>query len=200
MHFAENFLLHSRIIPDPKKNYRTLANTTKLKIDLTQGTLDVEGSERFVKEIYKEFKERLEGPGKRRKGKGPKNSSSAKPSTRKAPAGHKPKLVQELNLKPQGKTSLQDFFRSFKKLSRNEKFLVYVIYMKDHLGLTKITADHIYTCMREVHDKVPATLKQIISNAKTKTGWFEIRNGTITYSSAGKQYYESELKRKLKAA
>lgn len=160
----------------------------------------MEGSERFVKEIYKEFKERLEGPGKPRKRRGSKKNSPTTTNTGKTPTGYKPKLVQDLNLKPQGKTSLQDFFRSFKKLSRNEKFLVYVIYLKDHLGLTKITADHIYTCMREVHDKVPATLKQIISNAKTKTGWFEIRNGTITYSSAGKQYYESELKRKLKAA
>lgn len=174
-----------------------MANTTKLRIDLTQGTLDVEGTERFVKDIYKEFKERLDGTGTRRKSSGPGKKRGRK-KTRKSAGASKPQLVKDLNLSPQGKQSLKDFYKSFKKLSRNEKFLVYVVYLKDVLKLEQVTADHIFTCMKEVGDKTPATLKQIISNAKAKTGWFQSKSGNITYTDAGKKYYESELKKKLK--
>lgn len=36
--------------------------TTKLKIDLTQGTLEVEGNEAFVREIYQDFKGQFNTP------------------------------------------------------------------------------------------------------------------------------------------
>ncbi|MFB6258672.1 MAG: hypothetical protein ABEH38_08255, partial [Flavobacteriales bacterium] len=116
-----------------------MANTTKLKIDLSQGTLDVEGSERFVKEIYKEFKERLDGGGSARKG-SPRKTPGPKKGRKKAASTYKPQQVKDLNLKPQGKTSLRELYQSFKKLTRNEKFLVYAIYLKDYLKRGEITA------------------------------------------------------------
>ena len=36
--------------------------TKKLKIDQTSGTLEIEGTEEFVKNIYDDFKERLTSP------------------------------------------------------------------------------------------------------------------------------------------
>lgn len=170
------------------KKKKTLANTTKLKIDIHQGTLDVEGSEHFVREIYNEFKERFDKNGRKSKEGQPKKKKNSE----------RPKMVKDLDLKPQGKSSLLELYRSFKKLTRNEKFLLYVIYLQDHIGVTNITADHIYTCMKEVGDKVPATLKQILSNSKNKTGWFQIQNGKISYTQRGKTHYKEELRKKLK--
>ena len=68
--------------------------TTKLKIDLTQGILEVEGSETFVKTIYRDFKaqfiqgesseEALEPPRKRRRTRKP--SVKPKSTDGKAPS------------------------------------------------------------------------------------------------------------------
>ncbi len=43
-------------LDDKKATGRVVKMTTKLKIDLSQGILEVEGSETFVKAIYKDFK------------------------------------------------------------------------------------------------------------------------------------------------
>ena len=87
--------------------------TTRLKIDLVQGLLEVEGSETFVKAIYKDFKiqfigeeagETLERPTRRRRKttKAAKTTQSSVPKTEPEPkpkpaAAVKPEQVEELS-------------------------------------------------------------------------------------------------------
>lgn len=178
-----------------------MANTTKLRIDLTQGTLDVEGSEPFVREIYREFKDRLDGIGsKERKNGTERRNKKGTGGNSKANGKKEVRSVKGLNLEPTEGPSLREVYRSYKKLTRNEKFLVYLVYLKDNLGTEKVTADHIYTCMKAVGDKVPQTLRQILSNSKNKTGWFDIRNGTIELTQRGRGYHQKELENKKKEA
>lgn len=178
-----------------------MANTTKLRIDLTQGTLDVEGSEPFVREIYREFKDRLDGIGPKERKNGTERRNKRSPESKSRGNGKKEvRQVKDLNLEPTERPSLRKIYRSYKKLTRNEKFLVYLVYLKDNLGIERVTADHIYTCMKAVGDKVPQTLRQILSNSKNKTGWFDIRDGTIELTRRGRAYHQKELENKKKEA
>lgn len=176
-----------------------LSNTTKLRIDLSQGTLDVEGSEGFVREIYQEFKERMNGNGSRTRKKGVESASNKEaPKSSKSNGKKRLRSIGSLNLEPEGRPSLREVYHSYKKLTRNEKFLVYLVYLKDTLEVKKVTGDHIYTCMKAVGDKVPQTLKQILNNSKNKTGWFEIRDGTLELTQRGRTYHQKDLEAKKK--
>ena len=82
--------------------------TTRLKIDLAQGLLEVEGSETFVKAIYKDFKihfigeeagETLDRPTRRRR-KTTKTTQSSVPKTEPEPKSAEavqPEQVEELS-------------------------------------------------------------------------------------------------------
>ena len=80
--------------------------TTRLKIDISQGFLEVEGSETFVKAIYKDFKihfigeeagETLERPARRRR----KTTEAAKTAQSSAPAVKtKPDPAEDIQLEP----------------------------------------------------------------------------------------------------
>jgi hypothetical protein len=167
--------------------------STRLHINLSNGTLDVEGSEDFVKQIYEEFKEKLDGKA----GSSPaKNSIASKknpgPKKGKGEASSAPqvKKVEDLDLRPNGKPSLRDYFKKFGKTTRNEKFLIYASYLEDQLGLEEVTPDHIFTCMLEVGDKPPKSLKQGLYNAARNSGWFKVEKGKVKVTEEGKKKVE----------
>ena len=87
--------------------------TTKLKIDLNQGLLEVEGSESFVREIYSDFKKKFAGlsgeeetksSGRRRRSSGnPKAKSKTKQVTSQ-PGGPPRASVEPTPATPKNKT------------------------------------------------------------------------------------------------
>lgn len=163
---------------------------TRLHIDLSNGTLDVEGSEAFVKQIYEEFKEKLDGkagPTPSRSSTAPKKKPGPKKGRGKASSAPQVKKVEDLNLRPEGKQSLRDYFKKFGKTTRNEKFLIYSTYLEERLGLKEVTPDHIYTCMLEVGDKPPKSLKQGLYNAARNSGWFKVEKGKLKVTEEGRK-------------
>ncbi len=176
--------------------------TSRLKIDLTQGTLDVEGSEKFVREIYKEFKDRIDQGTKTTASRGTKKTSTSgkkrgrKPG-RKRTTTREPQLIADLNLKPKGKKSLSQVYNSYKKLNRNEKFVLYLDYLYNTAGVKKVSIDHLYTCMKEVGDPAPKLFKQTLSNCKNQTGWVDTSDfDNIKLTAQGKKHLSEKLKQK----
>ncbi len=96
-------------ILNASSDWEHLQMTTRLKIDLTQGFLEVEGSETFVKAIYKDFKihflgeeagDTLEWSGSRRRRKTTKTASKSKSSVPAAEAKPEPKAEPKPKSKP----------------------------------------------------------------------------------------------------
>jgi len=53
------FAIYYNWFKEPTSFKETIMEATKLKINLTEGTLEVEGSEGFVRAIYADFKKKL---------------------------------------------------------------------------------------------------------------------------------------------
>src|SRR5690242_1420859 len=136
---------------------------SKLSINLTNGTLEVEGSEEFVREMYKDFKELLENgnvnlPDLKDNGtKPPKAGKPQKKSATKPHAGgakSKPagdlKFLTDLNLRPKGKDSLKDFSKKYEIKVAEELTLMVVYYLKEVLKEGKVTLNHLFTAYKEL--------------------------------------------------
>lgn len=177
---------------------------TKLIINLAKGLLEVEGSESFVKTIYEDFKENLSNNQPLKTKEKPKVEKPAsekavkrKPSTptsKKRKAKSKsPSIVKDLNLRPKGQDSLDDFVAGLKltsNLSRNVAFLYYLIH---EIKETEIGIDHIYTCYRHLKAKVPAAFYQSIADTGVK-GWIDTTNtDNLTLTGVGLNIVEHDL-------
>ena len=177
---------------------------TKLKINLAEGLLEVEGNETFVKSIYEDFKDKLTqnstSPVKQKKVASPekpatsapkkRNSSSSASKKRKSKS---PNIVSSLDLMPSGQDSLDDFIRGLKvksNLERNAAFLYYLIH---EIKVSDVGLDHIYTCYRHLKTKVPAAFYQSIVDTGNK-GWIDTKNtDNLTLTGVGLNYVEHDM-------
>jgi len=202
--------------------------TTKLKIDLVQGILEVEGSETFVKAIYRDFKVQFLGedaieeeikPTTRRR-------RSRKPITQKTPTVQ-PEVTAEvaatLATAPETKTpqptqptydflkdldlsaaddhvSLVEFMDSKFPITNEERNLVFLYYLQHVIKEKPITPDHVYTCYRKAKIRAPLDIEHSLRMTADHRKWIKIaKNGNITVTVAGKTYLEKQLPKKMKS-
>ena len=187
----------------------------KLKIDLNQGVIEVEGSEQLVRDIYNDFKERLSKPAtpirearsaqeefptpKKKtvnKTKSASNTGKVKP---KGPASKSGMLLKELDLTgSDGKESLRDFYSKFETSSNLERNLVFVYYLQHIKEVENININHVFTCYRNVPDlKAPGNLKQSLVDAGFKKGWLDTSSmENITVPISGINHLEHDMPKK----
>ena len=186
---------------------------SKLTINLTTGNLEVEGSEEFVKEIYKEFKEMISKGGsistiippaltkqteivnEKEQNSSPKVKASGSP---KAKASKELKVLTDLNLRPDGKTSLKDFAAKYDIKTAEELTLLMVYYLKEELKET-VTVNHIFTCFNELNKKIPQHFKQTLTNCKNNKNWIDVDNwNDIKYTVPGMNHMKHDIKKATK--
>lgn len=194
---------------------------TKLRVDLKNGFLEVEGEEAFVKDVYSDYKDVLGLMISRQAEvrsstsiEAPKTEESAvdtkpraekkvrKASTSKGKNKESHKLIGDLNFKPEGKVSLRDFVESKNPSdSGGEVNAVVVYYLQKILGLDNITPDHVYTAYKHVERKVPTALIQSLKDAARRKGWVDVRNmNSIKVTIGGENFIEHDLPTKDKTA
>ncbi len=179
-------------------------NTSKLRVDIPGGTLEVEGSEEFVKQIYEDFKERL--GTLRPKGQEPRKPAAARTPRKQnsSPSGTKPKpksppaLLKHLDLSGGGSLdSLKDFFSRYEHKTNYERNLIFVYYLKQTLGLENLGLDHVFTCYRHTGLKVPKALEQSLRDTAKDKGWVDVDDmDNIGLPIAGINHLEHELLKK----
>ncbi|MFL6513943.1 MAG: hypothetical protein ACJ8M1_02860 [Chthoniobacterales bacterium] len=181
----------------------------KLKVNVGDHHLEIEGSEAFVQQAYSEFKELVS-----------KASSPASPSHQQVPPGRiisggtnkSPKAAKagksskgfsriDIDLRPSGKTSLKDYVSQFETPSKDELYLLSVGYLTDQIGVKNVTASHIYTCLDELNERIPTHLKQVLRNIKNKKGWIDTSDSDdLTITIKGKNHLKHDMpKAKVKA-
>lgn len=202
--------------------------TTKLKIDVSQGILEVEGSEAFVRAIYRDFKvqflgeeagEEEELPTKRRR-RSRRVKTVAKPSSAPQPA---PEVVEKAETEPTPEPekpspaptydylkdlelaataehpSLVEFMDSKFPITNEERNLVFIYYLQHLLKQKPITVDHIYTCYRKAKIRAPLDLQHSLEVTAKHRKWIRMtKNGNMTTTPAGKEYLEKQLPKKMK--
>ena len=184
--------------------------TTKLRIDLDQGIIEVEGEDSFVKTVYEDFKERLLSDipieqktrtGTKANGK-TKSTPETKLKTVNASKKKKPSkgsasgsIAKDLDLSGGGKVqSLKDFFGQYKVSSNFERNLIFVYYLQHKLKIKGITLDHIFTCYRDVGVKVPAALQQSLWDTTNRKGWLDTSSSeNIRVTVPGMNFIEHDM-------
>jgi hypothetical protein len=188
---------------------------TKLRIDLNEGTLEVEGEEGFVLGVYNDFKEQLS------------KNSSTQPAFKKAEDPHKvdttssrtssknakivsakqkntgsrtmPSIVKDLDLSSkQGKKSLREFHAEKSPHTAMENNALFVYHLRNNLKMDGIGIDHIYTCYKEVNVRPPAALKQSLVDTANRKGWIDTTSlDKITLSLRGETFIDHDLPKKV---
>jgi hypothetical protein len=190
--------------------------SAKLKIDLTHGIIDVEGTEEFVLTVYKDFKEKLDRMQEREPIKqthdhvppkehqvaittGKQKASGTQPKAKKKSSNQSPSLVKELDLSGNGKCErLKDFYNHYEAKTNFEKNLIFVYYLQEKLGLTGISVDHVFSCYRDVPGiKSPEALRQSLVDTSNRRGWVDTSNTEdIKVTIGGVNYLEHDLPKK----
>lgn len=174
---------------------------TKLRIDLSQRTLEVEGSEEFVREIYSDFKDRVSAisqviPKKTNEKQEAKSEAPTLPRGKhRQPKKEALSIVKDLNLAGQDdKPSLNDFYAQYKITSNLERNLVFVYYLKNVVALDPININHIFTCYKQAKAKVPVALNQSLWDTSHLKGWIDTSSlENIKLAIPGMNYIEHEI-------
>lgn len=180
----------------------------KLRIDLAQGVIEVEGPEDLVRSIYDDFKENVHTPSKAAlNAKTTAGDTQPRPTPSQSQGGERrkgagkqalPKVVSDLDLSGAGKVErLREFFGTFKSSTNFERNLIFVYYLTQKLKINGITPDHVFTCYRDVPGiKAPGALRQSLLDTSREKGWLNTSdmNG-IEITVPGINYLEHDLPR-----
>ena len=174
------------------------AVNTKLVINMNEGTVQVEGTEEFVRFVYQDFKEHLSKGVEPRpalvpalehaketpalltdqsvtpKKRGARKTGSSDGANPRA-SGYKPKFNTALDL-----STLEQFFDEWKPENNFEKILVFAVFLRDRLNIAPCTADDIYTCFatlsRKGKTKVPEAFAQAFRDTQNRTHFIDYKS------------------------
>lgn len=119
-----------------------------------------------------------------------------KPKSSKGSAGTSLMLIKDLNLKPSGKKSFKDFVSEKAPSSNPEKCLTAVYYLQNVLGLSKVGANHVYTCFKVEGWRVPSDLVNTLQWAASQEGWFDTKDREeIKVTTHGENHIEHDMPR-----
>ncbi|MCP4203439.1 MAG: hypothetical protein GY769_16095 [bacterium] len=178
---------------------------TRLRIDLAERAVEVEGTEEFVRMIYADYKElltdvtstrRKSAPADQRRtvSKGADAQRSTKRSARKGSG--KPALVQDLDLSASGsRPRLRDFYSKYAPTTNFERNLIFAYWLQQLAKIEAISVDHIFTCYRDIPGlKVPSALRQSLIDTAARKGWLDTASTDgIEVTIPGINYLEHDL-------
>lgn len=182
---------------------------TKLKIDLRSGVLEVEGEEAFVREVYQDYKDKVSQdnftpiPDTDREEAEPKTTpKQPKAKNNGSKTGSKRKesyqIVKDLELSAKnGKEALKTFYAKKSPTTAMQRNAVFVYYLEKVAKIGGVGVNHIYTCYKDVNEKVPGALRQSLLDTSFKKGWIDTKSmENITITTHGENLVEHELPNK----
>jgi len=175
----------------------------RVRIDLSQGVVEAEGSEDFVRSIYDDFKNQVQTGRSNALQKKAPSAQSTPPSEDTTKKTHKvkasrgvPTIVKDLDLSPKGDTqSLRDFYGQYSAKTNFEKNLIFVYWLQEVAGISGITEDHVFTCYRNIPGiKVPTALYQSLIDTSKRKGWLDTAStDNLKVTIPGVNYLEHDL-------
>ena len=185
--------------------------SAKLRIDVSHGLIEVEGTEEFVKDIYNDFKDRIAQTGHKPTTApsvpAPKaDEANGGGEKKRAPVGRNrtgspPTFVKDLNLVAQGNgPSLKDFCTAFDAKSAKDWNLLFVYFLTKFERGNPVTQDHVYTCYKVLNVKPPSAFSQSLFDTANKKGWVDTKSLTdIRLTMVGENYVDHDFPKKPSA-
>ena len=162
----------------------------KVKIDLQNKFIEIEGEESFVASIYSQsqklFTSNFESETV------DKSTIIVKRQHKNGSLKESYSIVKNIDFnKPQ---SLKEFYASKKAQSALEKNTVFIYFLDKIAGIKNINLNHLYTCYKEVGEKMPQALKQSLADTSSKKGWIDTKSmSDIKITIKGESLVEHEL-------
>ena len=181
-------------------------NTVRITLKIGETTIEVEGPESYVDKKLEEPESfdnlimKITGVAKpiptqkKRKAMGEKERKPKKPSKVESY-----EMVKDLLLTAEGdKPSLKEFYSKKGPKSNYERNVVFCYYLLKIREIKQIGINHIYTCYKEVQQRIP-TLSVSLSET-SKKGWLDTSDmSDIKVSPRGENYVEHDLPKVKKA-
>ncbi len=102
-------------------------------------------------------------------------------------------MDKSLNLTPSGKPSANDFVAAKSPTNVMQKAVVAAYYLRETIGMSKVTLEAVLTVFKHVGWIVPADLKNTLQQAGTQ-GWLDTADSQdIKLTSSGENLVEHSL-------
>ncbi|AKM82361.1 TPA: hypothetical protein DD449_04685 [Candidatus Berkelbacteria bacterium] len=162
----------------------------KVKIDLQNKCLEIEGEEAFIADIFSEtqklFMNDLEALAV------DKSSIVTKRQHKNGVLKESYTIIKNIDFNEP--KSLKSFYSSKKPQSALEKNAIFIYYLDKIASIKNINLNHIYTCYKEVGEKLPQALKQSLADTSSKKGWIDTKSmSDIKITIKGESLVEHEL-------
>jgi hypothetical protein len=102
--------------------------------------------------------------------------------------------VKDLDLVPKGKKPFKAFVEEKKSANQSEKITVCLYYLCRILELPGVTANHVYTCLKDIGAKTPNDLPQTMRTIAKQNGYIDASNGKdLKITNSGDNLIEQSL-------
>jgi hypothetical protein len=102
--------------------------------------------------------------------------------------------LNDLNLKPHGKPSLHDFVSQKQPVDNQQRLAAIVYYLKKTLHIQKVSHSHIYTCLKELGERVPSDMGARLRDVARRKGWLHANDSdNIDLTMKGENAVEHDL-------
>jgi hypothetical protein len=181
-----------------------LSSVTKAKMNLKEGTIELEGSEAFVSKYLDEFSQEMKNV-KMPVVDASKEAERTETERTKKHTGKGTQTVIPISMdlkEKNGKPSLRDFHKQKNPESLWESVTVFAYYLKEYLKVGKMEAGHVSSCCKEVGIKVPTSISQMFYDIQHQKGWLNVIDGRrfAEINTAGENFVIHDLPRKKDVA
>jgi len=127
--------------------------------------------------------------------------SEPKVRHRKREGGGNFKVIKELDLRPQGKVSFEDFVADKQPATNEERYAVAVYYLEQILGVPSVTENHVGTVFRLTQTwREPSALAAALRMTATRKGTIDTSDhNNIRTTPTGRNFVEHDLPAKPKS-
>jgi len=106
-------------------------------------------------------------------------------------------MIKNLNLRPNGKESFNDFVEKKQPANNLDKCIVIIYYLINILKEESVSSDHVYTCFKMKQWRVPAKLKDTLYWVASQKAWLDTTSTSdIKLTTQGENYVEHDLPHK----
>lgn len=103
-------------------------------------------------------------------------------------------IVKDLNLKPDGKQSLRDFYAEKAPSKQWSQIVAFIYYLEKVLQVESITANHVFSCFKDVGVRAPSDTVAAIRKTANRYGFVDSsKQSQLKVTVPGENYVEHDL-------